>query len=101
MKILVTGNLGYIGSVLTPLLQSEGHEITGFDCGYFAECLLEADLVEFSQFRRGWCSVQRNSVIGAERFGMHGVERNRGRGLVGIQKLPPGGTRMFRLIDRL
>jgi nucleoside-diphosphate-sugar epimerase len=41
MKILVTGNQGYIGSVLTPLLQDEGHEVTGYDCGYFADCILE------------------------------------------------------------
>ncbi len=39
MKILVTGNLGYIGSVLTPALENLGHEVTGLDTGYFDECL--------------------------------------------------------------
>jgi nucleoside-diphosphate-sugar epimerase len=39
MKILVTGNLGYIGSVLTPFLEAGGHEVTGLDTGYFEECL--------------------------------------------------------------
>jgi nucleoside-diphosphate-sugar epimerase len=41
MKILVTGNQGYIGSVLTPLLQEQGHEVVGYDIGYYAQCLLQ------------------------------------------------------------
>jgi len=49
MKILLTGNLGYIGSVLTPLLQKQGHEVVGFDCGYFKECLLSPVNEDFKQ----------------------------------------------------
>lgn len=40
MKVLVTGNQGYIGSVLTQLLQDQGYEVVGYDIGYYAECLL-------------------------------------------------------------
>ena len=40
MKILLTGNLGYIGTVLLPLLQDKGHEVVGFDSGYFKDCLI-------------------------------------------------------------
>lgn len=36
MKVLVTGHDGYIGSVLTPLLQAAGHEPHGLDTGYYA-----------------------------------------------------------------
>lgn len=36
-KVLVTGNLGYIGSVLTDYL-SDNYEIVGCDIGYFKEC---------------------------------------------------------------
>ena len=40
MTVLVTGNLGYIGSVLTPLLLEMGHVVRGFDNGLFGDCLL-------------------------------------------------------------
>lgn len=40
MRILVTGNLGYIGSVLTPRLTDYGHEVVGLDCGFFRDCVL-------------------------------------------------------------
>lgn len=31
MRVLVTGHLGYIGTVLTPMLIAEGHDVTGLD----------------------------------------------------------------------
>ena len=40
MRILVTGNLGYIGSVLVPILLQDGHEVVGLDIGYYKDCLL-------------------------------------------------------------
>ncbi len=36
MKILVTGHLGYIGTVLTPLAQAAGHEVVGLDSDLYA-----------------------------------------------------------------
>jgi len=42
MKVLVTGNLGYIGTVLTEVLESRGHDVTGLDIGWFRSCSLEA-----------------------------------------------------------
>lgn len=38
MRILVTGHDGYIGHVLVPLLQAQGHEVVGLDSGYFRHC---------------------------------------------------------------
>lgn len=35
MKILVTGTEGYIGSLLTPMLMQQGHEIIAVDTGYY------------------------------------------------------------------
>jgi nucleoside-diphosphate-sugar epimerase len=42
MHILVTGNLGYVGTVTTAVLQKAGHRVTGFDIGYFADGTLGA-----------------------------------------------------------
>lgn len=40
MKVLVTGHQGYLGTVMVPILQVAGHDVTGLDCGFFAECIL-------------------------------------------------------------
>jgi nucleoside-diphosphate-sugar epimerase len=40
MSTLVTGNLGYIGTVLTEILVSRGYEVIGLDIGYFKDCEL-------------------------------------------------------------
>ena len=39
MHLLVTGNQGYIGPILTRLARARGHRVTGLDIGYFASCL--------------------------------------------------------------
>jgi nucleoside-diphosphate-sugar epimerase len=44
MRVLVTGNEGYIGSVMAPWLQSRGYEVMGIDNGYFADCRLVPEL---------------------------------------------------------
>lgn len=38
MKILVTGNLGYIGTELTKYLKKKKYFITGYDSGLFEDC---------------------------------------------------------------
>ena len=39
MRVLVTGHNGYIGSVLVPLLQREGHDVVGLDSDLFEGCV--------------------------------------------------------------
>ncbi|MDB4877449.1 MAG: NAD-dependent epimerase/dehydratase [Gemmatimonadetes bacterium] len=39
-RILVTGCNGYIGSVLTTVLQERGYGVVGLDTGYYADCVL-------------------------------------------------------------
>lgn len=36
MKILLTGHQGYIGTILAPMLQRAGHDVTGLDSGLFS-----------------------------------------------------------------
>ena len=40
MKILVTGNNGYIGTVLTERLNDESFGVVGLDNNYFEQCNL-------------------------------------------------------------
>ena len=41
MKVLVTGNLGYIGSVLTDILLEKNIDFIGYDIGFFKKCNLQ------------------------------------------------------------
>lgn len=47
MRILITGNLGYVGPVLTRHLRRvlPDAELIGFDAGYFAHCLTGANVL--------------------------------------------------------
>lgn len=40
MRVLITGNQGYLGTVMSEVLSAEGHSITGLDSGYFADCVM-------------------------------------------------------------
>jgi nucleoside-diphosphate-sugar epimerase len=39
LKVLVTGNNGYIGTVMVPMLQAEGFEVAGLDSDLFSSCV--------------------------------------------------------------
>lgn len=41
MRVLVTGHLGYIGSVLTPMLVRARHDVVGYDSDLYARCTFE------------------------------------------------------------
>jgi nucleoside-diphosphate-sugar epimerase len=40
MRVLITGHQGYLGTVMVPILQAFGHDVTGLDSGFFADCVL-------------------------------------------------------------
>lgn len=40
MRILVTGNQGYIGTVLATMLKAAGHKVVGLDSGLFRDCAI-------------------------------------------------------------
>lgn len=40
MRVLLTGHEGYLGTVIAPALSVAGHDVVGFDTGYFRECVL-------------------------------------------------------------
>ena len=41
MKVLVTGHLGYIGTVMVPMLVKAGHAVKGCDSDLYARCTYE------------------------------------------------------------
>ena len=43
MKVLITGNLGYVGSVLSQYLKECNFQVSGLDSGYYADCQLIPD----------------------------------------------------------
>lgn len=40
MRVLLTGHNGYIGTVMSKMLQDAGHEVTGLDTNFFQDCIL-------------------------------------------------------------
>jgi len=42
MKVLVTGHLGYIGTVMVPMLRAAGHDVTGYDTDLYQRCTYQA-----------------------------------------------------------
>ena len=51
MKILVTGNLGYIGAIVTEVL-SDSHEVIGLDNGLYEECTLKDEAKPANQIKK-------------------------------------------------
>ncbi len=66
MKILVTGHNGYIGSVMTPLLEAAGHEVRGLDTFFYAPCTFGDDIVAPPAIERDVRDVVRADIEGAD-----------------------------------
>ena len=66
MKILVTGNKGYIGSVLVPMLMKKGYDIKGFDIGYFEDCLLYPFEENYPHIKKDIRDIEKVDVEGLD-----------------------------------
>jgi nucleoside-diphosphate-sugar epimerase len=66
MRILVTGNQGFIGPVLVGMARTRGHAVTGLDIGYFEDCVTrpEADHFPDRQIVRDMRDVTIEDVAG-------------------------------------
>lgn len=42
MRIIVTGHLGYVGTVMTPMVLRAGHSVVGYDSDLFSRCTYSA-----------------------------------------------------------
>ncbi len=66
MKVLVTGNLGYIGSVLTEKLSRDGYDVIGLDIGYFKDNLVKEPLQIKKQILMDLRDVSENEIEGVD-----------------------------------
>jgi nucleoside-diphosphate-sugar epimerase len=51
VRVLITGHLGYIGTIMVPVLQRRGHELVGLDSGLFADCITGGGAVDIPELR--------------------------------------------------
>ena len=68
MKLLVTGDRGYIGSVLTPLLAQKGYQVRGLDCGFFRDRLLSPAVEPPEQIVKDIRDLEREDLDGITRL---------------------------------
>ena len=66
MRVLVTGHLGYIGTVLTPMLVRAGHEVVGLDSDLYSRCTYCAggEILEVPIIRKDTGDVEASDLIG-------------------------------------
>ncbi len=64
MRILLTGNKGYIGAVLAPMLLERGHEVVGLDSDLFEQCTYGDSLVEVPTLKKDLRDVELSDVRG-------------------------------------
>ncbi|MFA5100593.1 MAG: NAD(P)-dependent oxidoreductase [Candidatus Omnitrophota bacterium] len=64
MKILVTGDRGYIGSVLTGMLIDRGYEVAGYDTGYYMENILSPGAYQYKQISKDIRDIDLEDVEG-------------------------------------
>ena len=66
MRVLVTGHLGYIGTVMTPLLLKEGHEVVGMDSDLYSRCTFGAGMVNVPNIKKDIRHVEPADLKGFE-----------------------------------
>jgi len=66
MNILVTGNKGYIGSVLTEMLLEKGHSVVGFDTGFYDDCQLEEKKFNIKQISKDIRNAEKQDLNGID-----------------------------------
>jgi nucleoside-diphosphate-sugar epimerase len=63
-SVLVTGDQGYIGTVLTAVLLGRGYDVLGLDNRYFAECLLLPAKTNYRRLDRDIRNISADDVTG-------------------------------------
>ena len=66
MKLLVTGDRGYIGTVLCSELLSQGYEVKGLDSGYFSENLLKSPETSYEKITKDIRDISKSDMEGVD-----------------------------------
>ena len=66
MRVLVTGHQGYIGAVLVPMLVEAGHDVVGFDLGFFEGCAFPPGCSSLSAQRRDIRTITADDMEGID-----------------------------------
>jgi len=68
MRVMVTGHLGYIGTVMVPMLLQSGHEVIGLDSNLYERCTFFAggSIAPVPYIRKDVRSVELKDLEGIE-----------------------------------
>ena len=66
MRVMVTGNLGYIGTVLTPMLVAKGYEVVGLDIDLYRRCNFGDGLVEVATLNKDLRDIALDDLKGID-----------------------------------
>ncbi len=66
MKVLVTGNNGYIGTTLVPMLLEKGHDVSGLDSDLFADCTYSGKIAEIPSLQKDVRDVEKSDFEGLD-----------------------------------
>lgn len=66
-KILVTGDKGYIGSVLVSKLLDKGYEVVGLDTGFFDKCLIKGKKdLNYRKIKKDVRNIEKKDLTGID-----------------------------------
>jgi len=66
LRVLLTGDRGYLGTVMVPYLHGRGHEVTGFDTDYYSACDLFQPSDDYPRIRKDIRDLSHDDLRGFE-----------------------------------
>jgi nucleoside-diphosphate-sugar epimerase len=66
MRVLVTGHKGYVGKIMVPMLQEEGHEIVGLDSDFYAGPELDDEMQDVPYIRKDIRNIVSSDLKGLD-----------------------------------